>query len=81
MSTILFDLGRFLSVSTLSLKAPNEKQAIPKTSVPLDVRQVLSVLWTPGLNDDIDLICRNKLSISESCGSPGIAGYAEFFEH
>lgn len=78
MSTILFDLEPFLSVSTLSLKA---LEAVQRTSVPLDIRHVLSALLTPGLNDDIDMICRNRLSISESCGSPGVARYAENFEH
>lgn len=80
MSTVLFDLGGFLSASALSLKALNEKQAFKTTSAPSDVRSVLSVLLTPGVNDDIDLICRNKLSIFGSCGSLGIARYAEFLE-
>lgn len=77
MSTILFDLGGFLSASALSLKALNEKPAIHPTSASLDVRSILSTLLTTGINDDIDLICRNKLSIPASSGSPGIARYVE----
>jgi WD repeat-containing protein 7 len=42
------------------------------------IRSLLSVLLTPGLNDEIDRTCRERLSIASSVGSIGFSRYVQF---
>ena len=77
VSTLSLDLERFITDSTTLAKSistgRDQTRAILSS---LDrLRSVLSSLLTPGLNDDIDTICREKLGIHLSPVSLGFSRY------
>ena len=78
MSTIQFDLERFISEVTAAVKSAGisaeRKRTIGATLHQL--RSVLSTLLTPTLNEGIDEICVDKLGISVS---PVSVGFLRFF--
>jgi hypothetical protein len=47
------------------------------SSTPQQLRSLLSVVLTPGLSEDIDYICREKLHVTASSGSVGLARCAK----
>lgn len=77
VSTLSLDLERFITDSTTLAKSistgRDQTRAILSS---LDrLRSVLSSLLTPGLNNDIDTICREKLGIHLSPVSLGFSRY------
>jgi hypothetical protein len=70
-STILVDLGLFLAraVSISRSTAGDDHSARERTAEVL--RSFLQVLLTPGLNHDIDAICRDQLGLSATQASIG----------
>jgi hypothetical protein len=72
VSTILVNLEGFLLETTIIVRAVNiEKPAVSSTLQQLG--SLLSTLLTPGLSEDIDYICRDKLHITASSASAGLA--------
>jgi hypothetical protein len=72
VSTILVNLEGFLLETTTVVKAVNmEKPVVSSTLQQLG--SLLSTLLTPGLSEDIDYICRDKLHITMSSASVGLA--------
>ena len=70
-STILVDLGSFLTraVSIFKSTAGDEYRTRDRTAAVL--RSLLQALLTPGLNPDIDTICRNRLGLPTTQASVG----------
>lgn len=70
-STILVDLGSFLAraVSISRSTAGDDHSARERTAEVL--RSFLQILLTPGLNHDIDAICRDQLGLSATQASVG----------
>lgn len=70
-STILVDLESFLSRAVSIAKSPagDETRTRERTSGVL--RSLLQILHTPGLNPDIDAICRDKLVLPVTQASVG----------
>ncbi|KAH9990289.1 hypothetical protein BJV77DRAFT_1013521 [Russula vinacea] len=70
-STILVDLGSFLTraVSISKSTAGDDHSTRERTAVVL--RSLLQVLLTPGLNVDIDAICRDRLGLPVTQASVG----------
>jgi hypothetical protein len=75
-STILVDLESFLSraVSIAKSAAGDETKTRERTSGVL--RSLLQILHTPGLNPDIDAICREKLVLPVTQASVGFHRFA-----
>ncbi|KAH7928777.1 hypothetical protein BV22DRAFT_1058262 [Leucogyrophana mollusca] len=69
LCTLLLDLERFLKYTGVAVKSMSTAEA--PTSTLAQLRAVLSVLLTPGLNEDIDSTCVEKLGIHFSSGSAG----------
>lgn len=71
VSTILVDLGSFLTraVSISKSIAGDDHGTRERTGEVL--RSLLQVLLTPGLNPDIDAICKDRLGIPETQASVG----------
>ena len=70
-STILVDLGSFLTraVSISKSTAGGDTSARERTAEVL--RSFLQVLLTPGLNPDIDAICKDRLGLQSTQASVG----------
>lgn len=70
-STILVDLGSFLTraVSISKSTAGDDHSARERTAEVL--RSFLQILLTPGLNPDIDAICRDRLGLATTQASIG----------
>src|SRR5258708_32423823 len=70
-STILVDLGSFLTraVSISKSTAGDDHSTRERTAEVL--RSLLQVLLTPGLNPDIDAICRDRLGLPATRASVG----------
>ncbi|KAF5384322.1 hypothetical protein D9615_003314 [Tricholomella constricta] len=77
-STLILDLDRFTTESVVVAKSistnRDQTRAILLTLERL--RSVLSVLLTPGLNNDIDTICSAKLGIRPSRVSVGLVSHS-----
>lgn len=76
------DLEILLSEALTVLKAIHDKEKIAITSIANQLRSVLSTLFTPGLSEDIDSLCREKLGIHLSSVLAGAArlGPAQNFQ-
>ena len=70
------DLESFLSRAVSIAKSPagDETKTRERTSGVL--RSLLQILLTPGLNPDIDAICREKLVLPVTQASVGFHGFA-----
>ena len=70
-STILVDLGSFLTraVSISKSTAGDDTSTRERTAEVL--RSFLQVLLTPGLNPDIDAICKEQLGLQATQASVG----------
>ncbi|KAK2465293.1 hypothetical protein APHAL10511_002647 [Amanita phalloides] len=68
VSTLILDVERFISDATTIMKTiSTNKYQTKAIFAKLDqIRLILSFLLTPGLNDDIDDICRTRLRIPSS---------------
>src|SRR6266702_3285428 len=75
-STILVDLESFLSraVAIAKSTAGDETRARERTAGVL--RSLLQILHTPGLNPDIDAICREHLVLPVTQASVGFHRFA-----
>ncbi len=71
-STILVDLGSFLTraISISRSTAGDDTSTRERTAEVL--RSLLQVLLTPGLNSDIDAICRDRLGLPATQASVGL---------
>jgi hypothetical protein len=78
-STILVDLQSFLTraISISKSTAADETKARERTVGVL--RSLLQVLLTPGLNPDIDAICRDQLGLLVTRASVGLHRFAFVF--
>ena len=78
-STILVDLESFLSraVSIAKSTAGDEMKTRERTAGVL--RSLLQILHTPGLNPDIDAICREQLVLPGTRASLGFHRFAHSF--
>lgn len=76
-STLSLEIERFVSDATTVMKTiSTNKDQTKAVYLKLDqIKLVLSFLVTPGLNDDIDDICRMKLKIPSSSLSVGFSRY------
>jgi WD repeat-containing protein 7 len=74
-STILVDLESFLTraISISKSTAADETKARERTAGVL--RSLLQALLTPGLNPDIDAICRDQLCLPMTQASVGFHGF------
>jgi WD repeat-containing protein 7 len=77
VSTILVDLEGFLSEAMIAVRAVNVEKKPTISSTPQRLRALLSTILTPGLSQDIDNICRERLQIAASSGSVGLARCAD----
>jgi len=70
-STVLVDLGSFLTraVSISKSMAGDDTSTRERTAEVL--RSFLQVLLTPGLNPDIDAICKDRLGLAATQASVG----------
>ncbi|KAH8982187.1 hypothetical protein EDB86DRAFT_2812394 [Lactarius hatsudake] len=77
-STILVDLESFLSraVSIAKSTAGDEMRTRERTAGVL--RSLLQILHTPGLNSDIDVICREQLVLPATLASVGFHRFANY---
>ena len=75
VSTILVELGSFLTraVSISKSIAGNDHGTRERTGEVL--RSLLQVLLTPGLNPDIDVICKDRLGLRGTQASVGSHKY------
>ncbi|TFY79417.1 hypothetical protein EWM64_g4594 [Hericium alpestre] len=75
-STILLDLEVFLTHAISANKAPSTAEVeLQNVSATIDdLRSVIATLLTPGLNTDIDLICKKRLAIGFSAARTGFYG-------
>ncbi|KAF8631069.1 hypothetical protein AX15_002671 [Amanita polypyramis BW_CC] len=75
VSTLTLDIERFISDATIIMKTiSTNKEQTKAIYTKLDqIRLLLSFLLTPGLNSDIDDICRTRLNIPSSSASVGFS--------
>jgi hypothetical protein len=80
VSTILVDLEGFLLEATIAVRAVNIEEKPSVSSIQQRLRAILSAILTPGLSEDIDFLCQDKLHIPTSSGSVGMARCANTCE-
>lgn len=66
---MLVDLEAFLSEATLGVKGISDDE---KSLALHQLRTMLLTLLTPGLSEDIDCICREKLRVATPSVSTGL---------
>ncbi|KAH7909671.1 WD40-repeat-containing domain protein [Hygrophoropsis aurantiaca] len=69
LCTLTLDLERFLKYTAVVVKSINPTES-PATTL-TQLRAVLSILLTPGLNDDIDNTCHEQLGLEFSSATVG----------
>lgn len=77
VATVLLDFEGFITECTSITKAISTSRLQTQSILAARdrLRFVLSVLLTPGLNKDIDIICQEELGISFSTGGLGMTWY------
>ncbi|KAF9468708.1 hypothetical protein BDZ94DRAFT_1304460 [Collybia nuda] len=75
VSTLTLDLARFTSeaIAIAKMISTNRDQTRKILLTLEKLRYLLSALLTPGLNEDIDVICSDRLHIQNSTASVGFA--------
>lgn len=70
------DLESFLSRAVSIAKSPAGDETKTRERTAGVLRSLLQILLTPGLNPDIDAICREKLVLPVTQASVGFHGFA-----